>query len=483
MYVPALSLAIFVASTAAQPAIPRPDGGKLTPAQIDSTVNSLIQAAHVTGAGVALFHRGEIVYFKAYGLRDTEKGLPLTLDSVMTAASLNKSAFATVVMRLVQRGTLNLDKPIEEYLGKPLGDFDGYADLAGDPRTARLTLRILLDHTTGFANYRGFEDDHKLHIHYDPGTHYGYSGEGINLAQFVVEKETGRSATALMQEELYTPLKMTRSSMVWEPRFESDFANGYNEYGRSFGPERRSRPAAAGSMQTTPRDYALFLGALMRGEVLSASTRDKMLSPQIRIRSAHQFPSLNTETTTAYDPIELSYGIGWGLYKSPYGLAFFKEGHDEGWRNFALCFRNGDGMLVMTNSSNGEGVFKPLAEALLGKTGFPFDWEGYTPYDKLPPLPKLKAHKRVTLTAEQLSRLAGRYALSAEIVLTVTVENGRIYLRENDEDKQEYLAESPNDFYSATSTDECSFTPETGPAQVLVLHLDNGQNPELKRMP
>jgi len=386
MYVPALSLAMFATSAATRPAITRPDGRKLTPAQIDSTVNRLIQAAHVTGAGVALFHRGEIVYLNAYGLRDTEKGLPLTPDSVMTAASLTKSAFATVVMRLVQRGTLDLDKPIEQYLGKPLGDFDHYADLAGDPRTARFTLRILLDHTTGFANLRRLEGDRKLHIHYAPGTHYGYSGEGINLAQLVVEKVTGKSTTALMQEELYTPLKMTRTSMVWEPRFETDFANGYDEYGRSLGPERDNSTAAASSMQTTPRDYALFLSALMRGEVLSASVRDKMLSPQIRIRSAHQFPSLNTETTTAYDPIELSYGIGWGLYKSPYGPAFFKEGDNEGWRNFALCFRNGDGMLVMTNSSNGEGIFKPLAEALLGETDFPFDWDGYTPYDKLPPL-------------------------------------------------------------------------------------------------
>jgi len=483
IYVPALSLLIFATSVAAQPEITRPDGGKLTPTQIDSAVNSLIRVAHVTGAGVALFHRGKIAYINGYGLRDTEKGLPLTPDSVMTAASLSKSAFATVVMRMVQRGTLNLDKPIEQYLGKPLGEFDRYADLAGDPRTARLTLRILLDHTTGFANFRGLEDDHKLHIHYDPGTHYGYSGEGINLAQFVVEKVTGKSATALMQEELFTPLKMTRSSMVWEPRFESDFANGYNEYGRSLGPERRNSPAAAGSMQTTLRNYALFLSALMRGEVLSASMRDKMLSPQIRIHSEHQFPSLSTETTTAYDPIELSYGIGWGLYNSPFGPAFFKEGHDEGWRNFVLCFRNGYGMLVMTNSSNGEGIFRPLADTLLGKTGFPFDWDSYTPYDKLPPLPRLKEHKQVTLTTEQLNRVVGRYALSAEIVLTVTMENGRLYIRENEEEKQEYLAESPNDFYSATSSDECSFKPETGPAQVLLLHLDNGRNPELKRVP
>ena len=140
-------------------------------------------------------------------------------------------------------------------------------------------------------------------------------------------------------------------------------------------------------------------------------------------------------------------------------------------------------MLVMTNSSNGEGVFRPLAEALLGEAGFPFDWDGYTPYDKLPPLPKLKEHKPVTLTAEQLNRVAGRYVLNANIVLTVTAENGHLYVRENDEEKQEYLAESSNDFYSATSTDECSFKPETGQAQLLVLHLDNGQNPELKRLP
>lgn len=484
LYVPAVSFAVFATLAAAlEAAIARPDGGTLTPAQIDSTVSRLTQAAHVTGAGVALFHHGKVVYLKAYGQRDTEKNLPLTPDSVMSAASLTKSAFATVVMRLVERGALNLDRPIEQYLGKPLAEFAPYADLKGDPRTANLTLRILLDHTTGFANFRGLEDDHKLHIHYDPGTHYGYSGEGVNLAQFVVEKVTGKSATQLMQEELYGPLKMSRTSMIWLPGFESNFANGYDEYGRSLGPERHAHPNAAASMQTTPRDYAAFLSALMGGELLSSTARDMMLSPQIRIHSAHQFPSLSTDTTTAYDPIQLSYGVGWGLYKSPYGLTFFKEGHDEGWRNLALCFLNGDGMLVMTNSSNGEGIFRPLVEALLGETAFPFDWDGYTPYDKLPPLPKLKEHKRVTLTTAQLNRLAGKYALTGDIVLTVSVEKGHLFIRENDGPRQEILAESPNDFYSTSSTDECTFKPGTGPAQVLVLHLDNGQNPELKRVP
>ena len=97
LHVPALSLLVFAALAAAsQPAITRPDGSALTRAQIDSTVDRLIEAAHVTGAGLALFHNGEVVYLKAYGLRDVKENLPLTPDSVMSAASLTKAAFATL---------------------------------------------------------------------------------------------------------------------------------------------------------------------------------------------------------------------------------------------------------------------------------------------------------------------------------------------------------------------------------------------------
>jgi CubicO group peptidase (beta-lactamase class C family) len=467
---------------AQQPSVKRPDGSRIAPSQIDATVTQLMQAARVTGCGIAIFHGGRIAYLKAYGLRDAEKGLPLTPDSVMTSASLSKAAFATMVMRLVQGGVLDLDKPIYQYLPKPLPEYPGYADLRGDDRYKKLTLRILLSHTSGFPNLRAFEDDRKLKIHFEPGTRYAYSGEGINLAQLVVETVTGKSLTVLMQENLYRPLRMNRTSMVWEPGFESDFANGYDEYGRSLGPERWSAPNAAGSMQTTLRDYATFLSALMRQRILNTRTFGKMQNAQISIHSAHQFPSLASETTTAYDSIRLRYGLGWGLYSSPYGKAFFKEGHDEGWRHLTLFFRNGSGILIMTNSSNGEGIFKPLIDSVLGATSFPFEWDGYTPYNLLPPLPKLKEHMKVSLTLAQLNRLVGRYALPPDVVLSVTVENGRLFIQENDEPKQEYLAESPQDFYSTTSSDECTFKPaDGGAAQVLVLHL-GGKDVELKRL-
>jgi CubicO group peptidase (beta-lactamase class C family) len=465
-----------------QPPVKRPDGAPLPASTIDSTVTLLIEAAHVTGAGIAIFNHNEAVHRKAYGLRDTEKKLPLTPDSVMTAASLSKSAFASVVMYLVYEGKLNLDKPIVEYFPKPLPDYPRYADLAGDDRYKKLTLRILLSHSSGFPNWRAFEDDHKLKFHFDPGARYAYSGEGIDLAQLVVETVTGESLTTLMQQQLFTPLHMDRSSMIWQPAFDSDFANGYDEYGRSLGPERRTRPNAAGSMQTTLRDYSKFLSAVMLHQADKEKYTTEMLSPQIAINSAHQFPSLTTGTSDAGKKIDLSYGVGWGLYTSPYGKAFFKEGHDEGWRNLALCFENGTGILILTNSSNGEGIFKPLIDSLLGPTAFPFDWENYTPYTELAPLPKLKEHTSVSLTPAQLQRFVGRYKYPPDIILTVSVDNGRLFIQENDEPKQEFLATSTQDVYSTSSTDEYTFTPPTGPAQSLILHLED-KDLELKRLP
>jgi hypothetical protein len=222
----------------------------------------------------------------------------------------------------------------------------------------------------------------------------------------------------------------------------------------------------------------------MHSKPLGIPTTGQLFNRQIAIHSAHEFPSLDEATSTTSDTIGLSYGLGWGLYFSPHGKAFFKEGHDEGWRHLALIFReHGDGILILTNSSNGEGIFKPLIDALLGPTNFPFEWENYTPYDRLPPLPKLKQQKPVALTEAQLSRLAAKYALSDEEAVTVTFENGHLFLQETGQPKQEYLPESPNDFYSTSSSDECTFSPAgPEPAQVLVIHLE-GRDLELKRIP
>ena len=136
-------------------------------------------------------------------------------------------------------------------------------------------------------------------------------------------------------------------------------------------------------MDTTIADYAKFLRGLLKGEGLSAASREQMFSPQIRIHSAKQFPSLAPETTTENDGIRLSYGLGWGLFWSPFGKAFFKEGHDEGTENHAVCFdERKTCLLVLTNSSNGHSVFKELLETVLADRSTPWNWDDYIPYSR-----------------------------------------------------------------------------------------------------
>jgi len=252
--------------------------------------------------------------------------------------------------------------------------------LADDARYKQITMRMLLDHTSGFPNWRRFTDDKRLRIYFPPGSKFAYSGEAIALAQMVVETVTKKSVTELMKERIFQPLGMTRSSMVWEQRFEDDYANGYDQQGKSLGPERRQEGDAAGSMQTTLHDYSRFVGSELNDTILDKRDREIMLSPQILITSKHEFPSLSADTTTENRAMRLSYGLGWGLFWTPYGKAFFKEGHDEsgGWRHYVVSFdRPKAGMLIMTNSSTGEDSYDTLLRAVLADTFTPLEWEGF----------------------------------------------------------------------------------------------------------
>ncbi|HWZ98177.1 MAG TPA: serine hydrolase [Candidatus Dormibacteraeota bacterium] len=460
----------------------RLDGSKISTAEIDSTITRLMRATEVTGAGIAIFNEGKVAYAKGYGLRDKEKNLPFTPDTVLTAASLTKSAFACMVMQLVQEKLLDLDKPVYLYLPKPLPEYSNYNDLATDPRYKKITARMILSHTTGFPNWRWFQDDKKLSINFEPGSRYAYSGEGIVLLQLIVETITGKSVQELMQERIFTPLGMTRSSMISDEKFEPDVANRYDEYGRPLGREQRTKANAAGSLQTTLNDYAKLLTAILQNKVLNKETRDLMLSPQIQIFSRTQFPTFSTETTEANKSIHLSYGLGWGLYSTPYGKAFFKEGHDEGWRNYAVSFENGIGILILTNSSNGEGIFKELLETLLKNTFTPIEWEGYTPYNQLPPRPPLKEHKLVSVPPELLEKYAGRYGDPPNLILTVRREGDHLSIQENDEPKQELFPESQHRFFSKSSDDVFSFQLDsTGRVASMTLHAP-GRDILIKRL-
>jgi CubicO group peptidase (beta-lactamase class C family) len=380
-----LLVCLALTSTArSQQAIRRLDGTTVSAAKANSIADAELKNNNVMGAQLAILNHGRIVWTHAYGLRNAEKNLPMTSDTNIWAASITKSVFATWVMHLVEQHRIDLDQPIAQMLPRPLNEYDPYrdtaADIIHDPQWQQVTPRILLSMSSGLANFAALEPDKKLHLHFKPGTHFAYSGEGLNLLQFVLEEKFHEPLEIAMQRDLFVPLGMTNTALVWHKDFEANMAFRYGADGRYLNATRRDHARAAGSMATTINDLVRFTEALLANKILQPATQAQMFTPQININALHQFPTFSPGTSTEGPRVGLAYGIGWGLLThTPYGPAFFKEGHGDGAENYLICFtKSGTCMILLTNSDNGELAFRPLLEQLIGDNVTPWEWESYT---------------------------------------------------------------------------------------------------------
>lgn len=387
-----LLICLFLLSTSVygqKTEIQKLDNSTIKTNEIDQIVTKLMDTANVQGLSLGILNNKKSIYTKAYGFKNKEKNELLDTSTVLYAASFSKPVFTFLTLKLVQDKILDLDKPIYEYLSKPLPEYEDYADLANDNSWKLITTRMCLSHTTGLPNTRWInvrtgEIDTlgTMKIYFKPGTRYAYSGEGLKLLQLVAEEITGKTVEELAIEKIFKPIGMNRTGFIWHERFDDNYAIGHLENDELNPKKKRTEPVASGSLVTTISDYSKFVEYVMQGKGLNKKLWKMMISPQIKINSKYQFPTITDETTTDNESIHLSYGIGWGLLKCIYGRAFFKEGHDDAWRNYNINFVDkGISIIIMTNSANGELIFKELLEKIIGDTFTPWVWERYTPYD------------------------------------------------------------------------------------------------------
>jgi CubicO group peptidase (beta-lactamase class C family) len=358
-------------------------------AAIDAEVGKVMKQTSAKGMAIAVIDHGKVGYVQSYGMRDA-KGDPLTTDTVMYGASLTKTVFAYTVMQLVDQGKLKLDTPIKADLDMPLPSYGPdpvfpdkygpYKDLADDPRWKKITPRMCLNHSTGFSNFWFIEPDQKLRIHFDPGTHVSYAGEGFILLQFVVEH--GRKAQGLgldvgdLTKANFDRLGMTRTSLVWRNGQDPNVADGWNDKGEPQPHDKRSKVRAAGSMNTTITDLSKFTAALVRGDGLSAAARAEFTRPVLHIGTAGQFPPFQPDLPVAQQRRDLYAGLGVVTFDGPQGRGFFKGGHDGQTANTMVCIEGKQRcVLILANDVRAEASFAELVKFLLGETGVPYDWE------------------------------------------------------------------------------------------------------------
>ncbi len=333
--------------------------------ELGERVRAVMQKTRAHGIAIAVIDGGQVRSVAGFGIRNA-KGDPLTADTVMYGASLTKAVFAYGIMKLVDDGRLDLDTPIAALLPEPLPEYSAYKSLAGDPRWKSITPRMAL----AFV-----EPDHKLHIHFDPGSRYAYSGEGFLLLQFALERGLGLDIKEFTDGYLQK-LGLARTSFQWRDSFDRNLADGWNDQDKVVPHDRRSHIRAPGSMDTTITDMAKFAAALVSGKGLSSAALAELERPQLAITAAHQFPTFLPELPPSQRRADLRAGLGVVTFKGPQGEGFYKGGHDAQTANTMVCLVKKERcVVILANDVRAEAGFGELVSFILGETGVPYGWE------------------------------------------------------------------------------------------------------------
>jgi CubicO group peptidase (beta-lactamase class C family) len=332
-----------------------------TIAQMERDIPELMRKDGIPGLTIGVIRGGKTAWVHAFGVKEINGGQAVTTETIFEAASLSKPVFAYGVLKLVEQGKLGLDVPLTTYLPKP------YVD---DARLEKITARIVMSHRTGFPNWR---DGDSLPIYFTPGERFSYSGEGYVYLQRVVEKITAKPLNEYMKEAVFVPLGMTSSSYVWRAEFDALTATGHDDDGK---PEKKWKPdeaGAASTLNTTAKDYALFVAAVLNGVGLKAATLREMETPQIALDPACRI-------CIKQEPKELSknlfWGLGWGIQRVDGSDELLWHWGDNGaFKAFVMADPKAkSGVVIFANSAKGLGVAKPIVDEAMGEEALAFEW-------------------------------------------------------------------------------------------------------------
>ncbi len=352
-------------------------GETRTAEQAGSFLLDLMKTSKIPTLSAAVVQDDRVVFERILGVVDRKTRKPADSQTVLRAASLSKPVFSYLVMKLADEGLLGLDQPLAGFISPPFTAYPEYASLKDDARCRALTAAILLTHSAGFPNWRRPRWTGPLPFLFHPGEEFSYSGEGYYLLQFLLEKKTGRDLAALAKEKVFDPLGMTRSSFLWETRFDGDFAVDLDA---GLGPLiQRSRIHAnsAGSLLTNASDYAKFLLAALSGRGLKPETASAWRKPRLRVQGKTLH---NREKPDAplNDDIQLSWAPGWGWFRSPAGEGLFHVGLEEGCENYVVLFpEKKTGVVIQSVSDLSSRVSPAIVARLIGDVYSPFSWMRY----------------------------------------------------------------------------------------------------------
>ena len=318
---------------------------------VASHLDALLREHRITTAGFGVIRKGELVWSHYFG--EESPGQAADAKTCFNVASITKTVVAETVLRLADDGQLDLDEPLARYWVDP--------DVAGDSRRKALTARQVLNHTTGFPNWRFFRADRKLAFEHAPGSRYGYSGEGFEYLALALANKMGEPFPNIVHRTVFEPIGMHDTAIAVDRNHLQRVVRPVDDAGKIHGvycrPEGWCRPdgsfSAADDMLTTVPDYARFLKALHRGSGYSAA----MAHERDRAHTDRGHERLVDCAAAAYSdaPCPLAQGYGLGFEVADFGRYRVRGHSGSDWSEQSIAYvywPSGDGVIVFLNATN-----------------------------------------------------------------------------------------------------------------------------------
>lgn len=318
----------------------------LTNRALSVEAQAALRLYNLPGMSAAAIRGGRISEACAFGVRD-DQGSPMTENTLFEAASLTKSLFAVLFLRLCDRQIVSLDTPISSQISS--------AHWSNDPRYINITPRMALSHGAGLPNWA----DRPMDLLFDPGTSFSYSGEGYYLLQNLVEQKTKKTLPELFKDEFFTPWGMDASA-VWTQDIGKRMSMGFDEKGRVI--KHRNAPDLTGNAPEPNAAWSLYANARLYATFLC-----HMITEMGGLSTA-SFAKMTSRQNNAGGNI--LWGLGWGIPSKAQSV-LWHWGDNTGFKSFALWDKNtGDGLTVFTNSDAGLPLYMELCRRMCGVNFF-----------------------------------------------------------------------------------------------------------------
>ena len=328
----------------------------LSIANLSTEIDRIRQEEKLPGISIAIINHNEIVYHEVFGVNNVQTQEPVDKQSIFEAASLSKPVFAYFVMKLVEEGIIDLDRPLYKYLPHPsiAKDFQKDAKL--------ITARMVLAHQTGLPNHAMGE---KMKLAFKPGTDFLYSGEAYQYLAAIVGLQFSlnwkKEINKIFQSKVTKPLNMPHSTFVWDDYLAKHKVFGHDKNGIP----RLNHPApeywdgsfqAYSTLHSEAGEYANFIVAMLKKQGLRPHSFNEMLKEQTHFKDDNPLKQQIGQT---------GWGLGFAQKVTKDYTLHMHTGNNHDFQSYAMFIPGKEyGLVVFTNSDKMIPFLMKLSEVL-----------------------------------------------------------------------------------------------------------------------